>query len=94
MRARNCNLHPAKAFYLATVGGAQTMRMADQIGNVRVGNDADLIVVDLNSTPSIAHRMRHASDYWEVLFIQMIMADDRAVRATYVQGHGAYFRND
>ena len=66
----------------------------DRIGNVRVGHDADLIVVDLNSTPIIEYRMRHATDYWEALFIQMIMADDRAVRATYVNGREVYARGD
>ena len=93
-RLNGYNLHPAKAFYLATVGGAQTMRLAHRIGNVRAGYDADLIVVDLNSTPLIAQRMRHASDHWEALFIQMIMADDRAVRATYIAGERAYARGD
>jgi len=94
--ARLCgyNLHPAKAFYLATLGSAQTMRLDTRIGNVRAGYDADLIVLDLNSTPAIKQRMRHANDHWEALFIQMIMADDRAVRATYVHGRKAYERDD
>ena len=93
-RLNGYNLHPAKAFYLATLGSAGTMRLAHQIGNVCVGHDADLIVIDLNSTPMIASRMQHASDHWEALFVQMIMADDRAVRATYVHGDRVYLRCD
>ncbi len=93
-RHNGYNLHPAKAYYLATLGSAETMRLADHIGNVRAGYDADLIVVDLNSTPTIANRMRHANDHWEALFVQMIMADDRAVRATYVAGRKLYERGD
>jgi guanine deaminase len=85
-------LHPAKAFWLATVGGAQVLRMADRIGNLAPGYDADIVVIDLHSTPLIADRTRRAGDLWETLFIQMILADDRAVAATYVGGRKAYSR--
>jgi len=88
------SLHPAKAFYLATVGSAETLKMGDKIGNLRPGFEADIIVIDLNSRPIIASRMQHASDLWEALFIQMIMADDRAVRATYIGGRKMYERSD
>jgi len=86
------NLHPAKAFYLATVGSATVMRLADRIGNLAAGRDADIVVIDLNSQPLIRQRMARAGDLWEALFIQMILADDRAVRATYIAGHKAYER--
>jgi guanine deaminase len=36
--------------------------------------------------------MRHAEDLNEALFIQMTLADDRAVRATYVAGRKVYSR--
>lgn len=84
------NLHPAKAFYLATLGSAKVMRLDDRIGNIEAGHEADFIVIDLNSTPAIEQRMRYANDLWETLFIQMIMADDRAIRATYVNGRKRY----
>ena len=48
--------------------------------------EADVIVLDLKSTPIIEYRMRHCNDLEEALFVQMTMADDRAVRATYVAG--------
>jgi guanine deaminase len=88
------SLHPAKAFYLATLGSAKVMRMDDRIGNLEAGREADFIVLDLKSTPAIEKRMAYARDLWETLFIQMIMADDRAIRATYVGGAMAYRRND
>jgi guanine deaminase len=87
------NLHPAKAFYLATLGSARLMRLDDRIGNIAPGREADLIIVDLKSTPAIEHRMHYARDLWETLFIQMIMADDRAIRATYVNGRKLYERD-
>ena len=52
----------------------------------RVGMEADLVVLDLKSTPLIDYRMRHCRDLEEALFIQMTMGDDRAVAATYVAG--------
>jgi guanine deaminase len=86
------SLHPAKAFYLATVGSANVMRLGDRIGNLAAGMEADMVVIDLKSQPVIAHRMRTADNIWDALFIQMILADDRAVRATYVGGRKAYER--
>jgi guanine deaminase len=87
------SLHPAKAFYLATLGSAKVMRMDDRIGNLEAGREADFIVIDLKSTPAIEKRMSTARNLWETLFIQMIMADDRAIRATYVGGVKAYARD-
>jgi guanine deaminase len=93
--ARLCGygLHPAHAYYLATLGGAQLLRQADHIGNIAAGYDADFIVVDLRSTPEIANRMEHVSDLAEMLFVQMMLADDRAIRATYVAGRKLYQRS-
>jgi guanine deaminase len=89
---RGFSLHPAKAFYLATVGSANVMRLGHRVGNLAAGFDADIVVIDLKSQPLIAQRMQRASSLWETLFIQMILADDRAVRATYIAGHKAYER--
>ena len=83
---RGFSLHPVQAFWLATVGGAQAMRMADRIGNLAAGLEADLIVIDPASRPLIAARMAQAVDISDVLFAQMILADDRALRAVYCNG--------
>lgn len=91
-RLNGYSLHPAKAYYLATVGSARVMRLDDRIGNIEAGHEADFIVVDLNSTPVIEARMHYAADHWETLFIQMIMADDRAIRAPYVNGRKLHHR--
>jgi guanine deaminase len=91
-RLAGYSLHPAKAYYLATAGSARVMRLDDRIGNIEPGYEADFIVIDLKSTPAIAKRMHYAEDLWETLFIQMIMADDRAIRATYVNGRKLYQR--
>lgn len=87
------NLHPAKAFYLATVGSAAVMRMDHRLGNLRAGFDADIVVLDLASQPLIGARLAQVDDIFGALFLQMILADDRAVRATYVAGRKAYTRD-
>ena len=85
-------LSPWQAFYLATRGSARALYLDDRIGSIAEGMEADLVVLDLRSTPIIDFRMRHASDLAEALFIQMTMGDDRAVQATYVAGRCAYRR--
>ena len=81
------SLHPAKAWYLATVGSAGAMRLEDRIGNLAPGMEADIAVIDLTSTPLIERRMAGAESLWDALFAQIILADDRAVRSVYVAGN-------
>ena len=38
------------------------------------------------SRPLIAQRMQQVDSLWDALFLQIILADDRAVRATYIAG--------
>jgi len=54
--------------------------------------EADLVVLDLASTPIIEMRTGYAKDIDETVAIQMALGDDRAVRATYVAGRRAYDR--
>jgi guanine deaminase len=85
-------LSAGHAFYLATRGSARALDLEDTIGSLTPGLEADLVVLDLKSTPLIAFRMRHAADLTEALFVQMTLGDDRAVRATYVAGKRVYDR--
>jgi guanine deaminase len=80
------------AYYLATRGTAKALYLEDKIGSIGVGMEADLVVLDLISTPIASYRMKYARDLEEKLFIQMILADDRAVQTTFVAGKPAYRR--
>ncbi|MCV2874498.1 guanine deaminase [Defluviimonas sp. WL0050] len=79
-------LHPAELWWLATQGAARSLRTDDRIGNIAVGMEADIAVIDLASTPAIAQRAARAGDIWEALFPTIMMGDDRAVKAVWVNG--------
>ena len=85
-------LSACHAFYLATRGTAHAMYLEDKIGSIAPGMEADIVVLDMKSTPIIDYRMQHAQSFEESLFIQMTLGDDRAVQATYVAGELAYGR--
>ncbi len=83
---RGTALHPAQLWWLATVGSAQALRIDDKVGNLAPGMEADLLVIDLASTPAISQRAARAGDLWEALFPTIMMGDDRAIRAVYAGG--------
>lgn len=66
------------------------MYLDDKIGSLAAGMEADLVVLDMRSTPLIDFRMNEARSFAEQLFVQMTLGDDRAVQATYVAGRVAY----
>ena len=82
-------LHPAQLMWLATVGSARALRAEDRVGNIAVGMEADLVVLDLASTPAIAQAVARAGSVWEELFPTIMMGDDRAVKAVWVGGRVA-----
>ncbi|QIE41889.1 guanine deaminase [Rhodobacteraceae bacterium SC52] len=83
---RGTPLHPAQLLWLATEGSARAMRMDHHIGTLQPGTEADLVVLDLGSTPAIAQRSARANDIWEAVFPTIMMGDDRAVRDVWVGG--------
>lgn len=86
------SLHPAQAWRLASLNAAETMGMADRIGNLAPGMEADLVVIDLRSTPLIAGRVNRAENLRDLLFAQIVLADERAIEATYISGIRLYQR--
>lgn len=79
-------LHPAQLLWLGTVGSARTLRMGDCIGNIAPGMEADLVVLNLASTPAIAQREANADDLWEAVFPTIMMGDDRAIADVWISG--------
>lgn len=83
---RGTPLHAAQLLWLATQGSARAMRMEGQIGALREGLEADIVALDLASTPAIAQRAARAEDVWEQIFATIMMGDDRAIRAVWIAG--------
>ncbi|GAA3707459.1 guanine deaminase [Oceanisphaera sediminis] len=86
-------LHPLKALYLATLGGAKALSLDDRIGNLTVGKEADFLVLDLHATPLIQARMKNAHNLFEQLFVLMMLGDDRVIAETYIYGDCCYRRH-
>lgn len=87
-----CKLDAVRAFHLATLGGARSLYLDDRLGQVAAGFEADLCILDPRATPLLAFRAGHCRSIEELLFVLMILGDDRAVRATWVAGQPVYDR--
>ncbi|OSQ47867.1 guanine deaminase [Marivita geojedonensis] len=83
---RGVALHPSTLLWLATEGSARSLRIADRVGTLAPGSEADFITLDLGSTPAIAQRSARAADIWEAVFPTIMMGDDRAVSGVWVMG--------
>lgn len=79
-------LHPSELIWLATEGSARALRLDHRIGRLAPGMEADLVVLDLSSTPAIAQRAARANDIWEAIFPTIMMGDDRAICGLRVGG--------
>ena len=79
-------LHPAQLWWLATVGSARALHAEHQIGNIAKGMEADLVVINLASTPAIEQATRRADNIWASVFPTIMLGDDRAVQAVWVAG--------
>ena len=51
------SLTPEVAFWLSTAGGAETLSLGDKIGRLEPGYEADIVVLNLKSTPIIEQRV-------------------------------------
>ena len=88
---RGHSLDPFRALHLATAGGAALMGMADRIGGLAVGQEADFVVLDDAATPLLARRTA-GRPLGERLFALQILGDDRAIHSTWLAGRPAYRR--
>ena len=89
---RGISLTAAQCFYLATLGSAESLGLAGQVGSLQAGWHADVVVLDPCATPLLELRADVAESLDELLFALLICADDRAVAETYVAGELVYER--
>ncbi|MDX1517923.1 MAG: guanine deaminase [Woeseiaceae bacterium] len=86
LQLQHQTLPPARALYLATLGGARALYLDDRIGDFAPGKEADFIVVDPAGSRLSERRLRSAADTAESLFALLYLGDERHVAATYVNG--------
>jgi guanine deaminase len=83
---RGQKLDPLKAFWWITRGNAEALGLADVIGTLDVGTEADIVALDSRATPAMALRAERLRTLPEELFLLETLGDDRAIAATYVMG--------
>jgi guanine deaminase len=93
---RQQKLSPFQALFLATLGGARALSLEDKIGNFDIDKEADFIVLNPQATPLMAFRNSQTvatslEELADKIFSLIIMGDDRAVSATYINGEIVLF---
>ena len=86
LRLRSEEFSPLKAFYLATLGGAEVLDLDHTIGNFEPGKEADFVVLDRSATPLIEFRLGKSESVIEDLFVFSMLGDDRVVKQTWSAG--------
>ncbi|MCQ0987944.1 guanine deaminase [Jiella marina] len=81
-----------EAFHMMTVGNALAMGLADKIGSLEAGMEADLVILDSRATEPLRRRMERVETLEEELFALMILGDERTTVATYAAGRRIYDR--
>jgi guanine deaminase len=82
-------LNPLETAYFMTLGNAEALSLADRIGTLDPGTDADFIVLNMASTPAMALKAEVVTSLADELFLLQTMGDDRAIVETYVAGVAA-----
>ena len=89
--AREERLDPFRALHLATAGSAGLLHIADRVGALEPGQEADFVVLDAGATPLLARRTAGAS-LADRLFAMQILGDDRIIARSYIMGELAWDR--
>ncbi|GHF02954.1 guanine deaminase [Aliiroseovarius zhejiangensis] len=86
LQLQDQKLHTLRAFHWITRGNAEVLGMADKIGSLDPGTEADITVINARATPAMRLRMDRADSLSDELFVVQMMGDDRAIAQTYVAG--------
>ena len=89
-QAQGQRFHPLEAFYAITAGNAATLGLEDEIGQLKPGYTADLVVVNPAKPTPLAERLETCNDITEELFALMMLSDDRSIRRCYISGKLAH----
>ena len=82
-------MNPLESYYYMTRGNAEALSLAERIGTLEPGTDADLVVLNASATPAMALKMEVTRSLVDELFLMQTMGDDRVIAETYVGGRAA-----
>lgn len=88
-RLRGQSVSSLQLWHWATRGAAAALGWTGKVGTLEPGAEADVIVIEPAATPLLARRTRGlhgAQAVEELLFALLVLADDRAVRETFIAG--------
>lgn len=86
LQLQDQSLHALRAFDWITRGNAEVLGLADKIGTLDVGSEADVVVLNARATPAMTLRMERVETLADELFLLQMLGDDRAIVQTYVAG--------
>ena len=86
LQLQNQQLNPLESFYQSTLGNAKALSLEKKIGSLKIGNEADIIILDSNATNAMNTRMKTVKNIVEELFVLQTMGDDRSVLQVYIKG--------
>ena len=81
---RGLSLSPQQLWWQHTAGAAQALGLADVVGNLQVGCEADFVVINPQATPLLARKTERANSLDELLFALIVLGDDRAIEKTVI----------
>ncbi|MEF9995924.1 MAG: guanine deaminase, partial [Burkholderiaceae bacterium] len=91
-RLHGCALTAAQLWYWASTGAAESLGWQGRVGRIAAGFEADFVLLDPRATPLLARRSAIVESAEELLFVLMILGDDRTVSETYISGRAAKTR--
>lgn len=83
---QNHSLNPLQSIYWATLGNACALGLDNEVGSLKEGMFADIIVLDSRATALSNIRMETCENLNEELFVLQTLGDDRFIKAVYVAG--------
>lgn len=88
-RLRGAALTPSALWFHHTRGAAQGLDLGHEVGDLRPGCYADVVLLDPQATPLLARRTARCDTLEEWLFSLITLADERAIAAVWVAGRRA-----
>jgi guanine deaminase len=83
-------MDPMHGLYLMTQGAAVGLGLENEIGNLNPGTDADFVIINPEFDELSALRFENYRTPQDIIFALSMLADDRAIMATYVAGKAVY----